>query len=338
MKQKMNHKKRLFPAVCLLLILTGCAGNITKNSLKEKLTPDYHTYKKVNNLEIKLSVYPPETGSINSPVIVLLHGGALINGSRFMYKPDDPANKLFFELGATVITVDYRLAPETKLPEIIKDIQDCFKWIYSEGKNIYQYDTDNIIVAGHSAGGYLTMMCGFCLEKPPKALITYYGYGDITKDWYTKPDAFYRTKKLEDEPKWWFKNKETACSYKGRGTGAIYLYYRQNGLWTKGVSGVDPKKNPKFFDQYEPIKNISKNYPPILMLHGDKDTDVPYEKSVDMSKELTKFGVENQLITIKNGPHGFDIKQVDTEQVKHATIKVKEFIRDIFNRKNITIP
>ncbi len=291
-----------------------------------------HTYKKVNNLAIKVDVFSPENGNNNSPVIVLLHGGALMYCDRLCYSPDGP-DKHFFQMGATVISVDYRLAPETKLPEIIKDIQDCFKWIHSEGKDIYNYNSEKVIVAGHSAGGYLTMMCGFCLDNNPQGLISYFGYGDITKPWYSEPDPFYSAMDIvkKEDVRLSGYEKETTCDYEGRNLGALYLYYRQNGLWTKEVGGVDPQKNPEFFEQYEPIKNISKDYPPTLLLHGDKDTDVPYSKSSDMAKALTETGVENELITIKDGAHGFH-NNVEDEQVIAATKKVKEFIKDIFAR------
>ncbi len=288
-----------------------------------------HVYKKVQDLDIMLDVYQPETGTEGSPVLVLLHGGGLINGDRNMYKPTDPANEHFFQVGATVITVDYRLAPETKLPQIIEDLQDCMKWVHTKGKELYGYDTNNLIVAGHSAGGYLTMMAGFCLEIKPKALIAYYGYGDITGDWYTKPDPFYLTKKRQVESTQ-LTNKETTCNYDGRGNWGVYLYYRQNGLWTQEVSGVNPQMHPTFHKQYEPIQNISKDYPPILMFHGDKDTDVPYQKSVDMNNALTKAGIKSTLITIKDGCHAFDIRQLDSPQTKQTNVTVKQFITDTF--------
>ena len=43
----------------------------------------------------------------------------------------------------------------------------------------------------HSAGGYLTLMAGFCLKPRPQALVAFYGYGDIAGPWYSRPDPFY---------------------------------------------------------------------------------------------------------------------------------------------------
>jgi acetyl esterase/lipase len=290
-----------------------------------------HIYKQVGELGIDLDLYCPEGGSENTPVIVLLHGGCLMLGERLNYKPDD-RQKHFFQLGATVISVNYRLAPETKLPQIIEDVQDAFRWIHSTGKELYGYDTSRVVVAGHSAGGYLTQMCGFCLENKPQALVSYFGYGDVSGDWYSQPDPFYRAMDellTEEEFKNYKPGPETTAGYEGRGTDNLYFYYRQNGLWTKEVGGVDPMIDPDFYKPYNPIENISSDYPPVLFLHGEKDTDVPCSQSVEMSATLTKNGVKNELIIIKDGTHGFD-RNVEDPQVQEATARVKNFICDVF--------
>jgi dipeptidyl aminopeptidase/acylaminoacyl peptidase len=72
------------------------------------------------------------------------------------------------------------------------------------------------------------------------------------------------------------------------------------------VAGHDPDTEPRAFDPFCPIRNVTKDYPPTLLLHGDQDTDVPYEQSVLMNKELERHGVEHRLITMKDRGHGFD--------------------------------
>ncbi len=87
--------------------------------------------------------------------------------------------------------------------------------------------------------------------------------------------------------------------------GNLYLYCRQNGLWPKVVAGLDPVTQSKAFDPFCPVRNVTRDYPPILLVHGTKDTDVPYELSVMMDKELTTKGVKHEFITIPDGGHGF---------------------------------
>jgi Tol biopolymer transport system component len=89
-----------------------------------------------------------------------------------------------------VVSIDYRLAPETKLPEIVEDVQDAFRWIRAHAPEL-SIDPARVAACGGSAGGYLTLMSGFCVKPRPKALVSFWGYGDIVGDWYSRPDPFY---------------------------------------------------------------------------------------------------------------------------------------------------
>src|SRR5271169_4779718 len=113
------------------------------------------TYKTVGGCDIKLDAYGSDP-KIRKPVIVHIHGGALIMGSR-----RGPMKWLDPQGDHVLISIDYRLAPETKLPEIIKDVQDAFQWVYKQGPQLLNIDTGKLVVAGGSAGGYLTLMSGF---------------------------------------------------------------------------------------------------------------------------------------------------------------------------------
>ena len=90
-----------------------------------------------------------------------------------------------------VAAIDYRLAPTTKLNEILEDVSDAFHWLREQGPELFNIDPERIGVLGSSAGGYLALMSGLVVNPPPKAIVSLYGYGDIDGDWYTKPDAFY---------------------------------------------------------------------------------------------------------------------------------------------------
>jgi len=72
------------------------------------------------------------------------------------------------------------------------------------------------------------------------------------------------------------------------------------------VVGHDPDKEPSAFDPFCPLRNVTKDYPPTLFLHGDNDTDVPFEQSVLMAKELERHGIQHELILLPGRGHGFD--------------------------------
>ena len=62
--------------------------------------------------------------------------------------------------GYALVSFDYRLAPEVKLPAIIEDVQDAFRWLREQGPKLLHIDPDRVVVTGGSAGGYLTLMTG----------------------------------------------------------------------------------------------------------------------------------------------------------------------------------
>jgi dipeptidyl aminopeptidase/acylaminoacyl peptidase len=71
------------------------------------------------------------------------------------------------------------------------------------------------------------------------------------------------------------------------------------------VAGHDPDKEPTAFDSLCPVRNVTKDYPPTLLLHGDQDTDVPFDQSVLMAKEFERHGVQHEFIRMAGRGHGF---------------------------------
>ena len=99
----------------------------------------------------KLDVYYPK-GDDGFATVVWFHGGGLAAGKKFV--PDQLEEK-----GIAVIAVNYRLTPKVKVVDCIDDAVAAVAWTFN---NIEKYGgaRDKIVVSGHSAGGYLTMMVG----------------------------------------------------------------------------------------------------------------------------------------------------------------------------------
>jgi acetyl esterase/lipase len=261
-------------------------------------------YKRVGNLEIQADVYRP-AGDAVCPVLLWIHGGALIMGDRGVV--DRRLRAPFLKAGYAIVSIDYRLAPETKLPQIIEDLRDAYAWLHDAGPKLFQVDTSRIAVAGSSAGGYLTLMTGFCVKPRPAALVSLWGYGDIAGDWYIKPSEFYRKQPLVPKDEAWKGVSGPAVATRARrdpAPGRFYLYCRQQGLWTTNVAGIDPRTQDAALSPFCPVRNVTRDYPPTLLIHGTRDTDVPFEQSAEMDKELTRMAVEHKLIAIPNAGHG----------------------------------
>jgi acetyl esterase/lipase len=261
------------------------------------------TYKTVQKCEIKADVYQ---GSVrpNQPIVVWIHGGALIMGHRGGI--DRALLDRLLKAGYVVVSIDYRLAPETKLPAILEDVQDACNWVREKGPKLFSADPKRLAVMGGSAGGYLTLVTGYRVEPRPVALVSFWGYGDIASAWYAKPDPFYRRQPLVSKEEAYRSVGSTMLSESSgkNDRSRFYLYCRQQGLWPKEVAGHDPEKEPQAFDAFCPLRQVTAKYPPTLLVHGTNDTDVPYEQSELMAKELTRKGVKHEFLTVQGAGHG----------------------------------
>ena len=285
------------------------------NTVAAEVQTQTYTYKRVGHLEIKANVYREDDEKVR-PVIVWIHGGALIMGGREGIH--QRAKRMFLNAGYTIVSIDYRLAPESKLPAIIEDVEDAFKWIREKGPELFHIDSSRIAVLGGSAGGYLTLVTGYRVEPRPTVLVAFWGYGDLIGDWYSKPSPHprhQRSKMTEAEVRKKVSGPPIANSRDRNGNGgAFYQFCRQRGIWPMEVSGWDPHKEAEKYVPYMPVKNVTKEYPPTFLIHGTEDTDVPCEQSVMMADEFKKYGIEYEFIMITGGEHGLaggDPKKID---------------------------
>jgi len=273
----------------------------TPNRPTAALVPARQTYvyKTVGNCRLHADVFRPND-SQPRPVILWLHGGALIWGSRTRIRAEQLAR--YVGEGFVVVAIDYRLAPETKLPAILDDLKHAYDWVRKAGPSLFNADPDRVIVVGHSAGGYLAFAAGLVLSPPPCAVVSFYGYGDISGEWCNRPDAHYNQQPAVSKKMAANAVSSTILSeapYETRWP--FYLYCRQQGRWAQEVLGGRAD-----IGRFCPVRHVTRTFPPALLLHGNRDTDVPYEQSLQMAEALRSKGATCQLITLADREHAFD--------------------------------
>ena len=141
--------------ISVLLILCTCCVVAAAQPHRQVNDISYTQKTDAYSLErLKLDVYHP-TGVTDCPVVVWFHGGGLEGGNK-----EIPAQ--LKEKDIVVVGVNYRLLPRVTVREILDDAAEAVAWVF---KHIQQYGGDprKIVVTGHSAGGYLSMM--LCLDK-----------------------------------------------------------------------------------------------------------------------------------------------------------------------------
>jgi acetyl esterase len=102
---------------------------------------------------VPVRVYQPVKGGGEArPAVLEIHGGGFITGSMEM--ADGWCDKVAAELGAVVVSVEYRLAPENPFPAGPEDCYTALSWLHSQAEDL-NVATDRVGIAGQSAGGGL---------------------------------------------------------------------------------------------------------------------------------------------------------------------------------------
>jgi acetyl esterase len=90
------------------------------------------------------------------PVLVYFHGGGFTIGNIETH--DALCRQLAHLAHCAVLSVDYRLAPESKFPTALNDAWDVVQWVAAQGVD-RQLDAQHMAVGGDSAGGTLAAVC-----------------------------------------------------------------------------------------------------------------------------------------------------------------------------------
>jgi len=265
-----------------------------------------YVFKVIDGREIRADVIGASPRA-RKPAVVWIHGGGLIFGSRTV-SPREPFVRALLERDFVVVSIDHRLAPETKLPDIVDDVRDAWRWLTDVGPDRFGIDPERMAIGGGSAGAYLSLMGGYLLEPRPRAIASFWGYGDITASWEADPSSHYRQQYDL------VAREEALASLAGPAVtdpaGAVdrscfYLYCRQHGKWLEEVTAHDPRRDDRWFDRYCPIKNVSAAFPPTILVHGTVDTDVPHEESARLAAAFAEQDVEHEFISLAGVGHGF---------------------------------
>lgn len=117
--------------------------------------PDVTRYDNLSygpaGVENLLDVYTPKGITENVPVIIDIHGGGNVYGSKELYQHYCLG---WARAGFGVVNFNYRLAPNTPFPGALRDTALIGKWVSEHGE-AYHLDTNNVFIIGDSAGGTL---------------------------------------------------------------------------------------------------------------------------------------------------------------------------------------
>jgi acetyl esterase len=164
-----------------------------------------------------------------------------------------------------------------------------------------------MVLMGGSAGGHLVSLVG-PKHRPGNnaaAVVSFFGEHDLVNR--TKP--------------------QTDCVVDGR----IQHTDRPEPCLSPGlkaflvITDVTPQTS-RLIRAASPITYVNRSMPPYLLVHGDKDLNVPYSQSVLMCEAMKAAGAKCDLYTVKGGGHGGWDKDPEMSRYEQAVVEWLEKI------------
>jgi len=221
-----------------------------------------------NATPLNLNLYRPlNVGKY--PAIVVIHGGGWQNGS-----PNDNAefSQYMAAQGYSVVSIDYRLAPQHRFPAQLEDVRTAIAYIREHADEL-EVDVNRMALMGRSAGAHLAMLAAYEPDAPPiRAVVNYYGPVNLTTGYQDPP------------------NPDPIGS---------------RGLLRDFLGGT-PADLPDLYKQASPWNYVSHAVPPSLLIYGGRDHVVQSKFGRKLYKQLQVTGNQAVFLEIPWAEHAFD--------------------------------
>jgi acetyl esterase/lipase len=229
-------------------------------------------YSVVGGAQIKADFYAPELRNAKGdPFVLVVHGGGWTGGKK------EDMSVICEELakrGIASATVSYRLAPQSKYPAQLDDVQTAVRY-FRANKTKYGIRTEKMAAAGASAGGHLSLMLGF---KDTKG------------------------QKLAEYP-----NESSKVQYVLNLFGPTDLKYDFDktvaSLVALQVTGVQYDPNGESTKNFSPVTYIDGSSAEVFTIHGQADPLVPVMQAKRLDEVLAKAGVKHTMRLIPGMKH-----------------------------------
>ena len=231
-------------------------------------------YAKVDDESLTLDLYlPPKIDPDNRPpLVVWFHGGGWRGGSK------DQCDVYWLATnGFAVASVEYRSTLNAPFPNNIHDCKAAIRWLRANADE-HGYDGERIGTSGGSAGGHLAVLLG--TSAGVKSLEGTVGGNLKQPSRVHAAVSMAGVMRVDDWPR----------SHLGLSTILGLTHGEDNGAY-------------ELARLCSPDEHLTQEDPPMLLLHGDKDSSVPRRQSEDFHAKYTKAGLTSTLRILPNTKH-----------------------------------
>ena len=223
-------------------------------------------------------------GTPGAPLIMFLHGGGWLRGSRKVFTPgigEEQSFKRIVDAGFAVASCEYRLSGEARFPAQLDDVDAAITWLQANGPS-HGVDAGRIVLWGVSAGATLAALTGLRRDDVRGVV-----------DWFGPADLF-----------------AMAAHDTGEAPGDT-----REARWLGGPAA----DRPDAASLASPALQVHAGAPPFHIAHGTADEHVPFGQSEALAGALRAVGVQVEFAPVVGGKHfwqGLD----DTDAVFDSAI------------------
>ncbi len=233
---------------------------------------------------LALDLYLPPAASNSAAgtrpsLLVWVHGGAWKAGSR-----QDMPLKQVVRAGFAVASVDYRLSPVAPFPAQIHDLKAAIRFLRARAAD-YGYSAERVGISGSSAGGHLAALVGVTNDVAELE-------GTVGEHTEQSSDV-----------------QAIVDLYGPTNLTTILAQSTPHGLSVRVPAlqlllGGQPDEQVALARLASPVSHVDADDPPLLIIHGDQDPQVPINQSHELQGAYAARQLPCELFVVHGGAHG----------------------------------
>ena len=245
-----------------------------------------------SSVQQKLDLVLPARAGAAVPLVVVVHGGAFVEGDKA-----DEAQTLqaLAARGYAAASVNYRLSGEAPFPAAVKDVKAAVRWLRAHAPT-YGVDPDRVGIWGESAGGYLAAMVGATTGRATEFDDPALGNAGVSSDvaavvdWYGPID---------------FGSMDAQNASPGGCPGVADVHGDAASPESR-LLGAAVRTVPSLVARANPITYLqgARPLPKFLVAHGVADCQVPQGQSIEFASALRAAGAQVTLTLMPGVGHG----------------------------------